>query len=354
MTPEQLKLIKQLAQLGDVTIVKRGTSSVINAISEMDSKAIELILEDNVSYQDTTKTIFLQKLKEVFKDFLKEDNKLIPYEGKCNSDECTNKNKKGIAFVGNKSGRYINFIIEENEDGSVKDIYTCFDFCTNENAVDKNKKQLSFTIYKDENVSFKPSKAYTFLNNKSISAINELKQLNNTEFSKEQIITWIKDYEDIYNSMTWVNMFYKDHSPFYKYYQHIKKIYEFIKIEEEASFALEEFNSVNLNEEIQLLKWMVKFEHLQYDLILLHPNVVSEGSINSGTINLHQDFNIYFKTEILKNCIGLEELFDKYYYEKLNKYNTLSKEDQEKEIPFDEDYEKTSSLKNHLKIRGLI
>ena len=232
---------------------------------------------------------------------------------------------------------YINFIIEENEEGSVKDIYTCSDFCTKENAVDKNKKQLSFTIYKDENVNFKPSKAYTFLNYKSISAINELKQLNNTEFSKEQIITWIKDYEDIYNSMTWVNMFYKDHSPFYKYYHHIKKIYEFIKIEEEASFALEEFSSVNLNEEIKLLKWLVKFEHLQYNLILLHPNIVSEESINSGTINLHQDFKIYFKTEILKNCISLEELFDKYYYEKLNKYNTLSKEVQEKEIPFDDD-----------------
>jgi hypothetical protein len=84
MTPEQLKLIKQLAELGDVTIVKRGKSSLINSISEMNSTALELILEDNVSYQDTTKSIFLQKLKEVFKDFQKEDNKLIPYEGKCN------------------------------------------------------------------------------------------------------------------------------------------------------------------------------------------------------------------------------------------------------------------------------
>ena len=354
MTPEQLKLVQLLAELGDVTIVKRGKSSLIKAISEMNNKVLELILEDDVSYQDTTKSIFLQKLKEVFKDFQKEDNKLIPYEGICNSDECTNKNKKGIAFVGNKSGRYINFIIEENENGYVKDIYRCSDFCTNKRVIDENKRQLSFTVYKDENVSFKPSKAYTFLNNKSISAVNELKQLNNTEFSKERIITWIKDYEDIYNSMTWVNMFYKEHFPFYKYYQHIKKIYEFIKIEEEASFALEEFSSVNLNEEIQLLKWLVKFEHIQYNLILLHPNIVSEGSINSGIINLHPDFNIYFKTEILKNCISLEELFDKYYYEKLNKYNTLSKEEQDNQIPFDDDYEKTSSLKYHLQIRGII
>ena len=77
MTPEQLKLVQQLAELGDVTVVKRGISGLINAISEMDCKAIELILEDNVSYQDTTKSIFLQKLKEVFTDFQKEDINLF-------------------------------------------------------------------------------------------------------------------------------------------------------------------------------------------------------------------------------------------------------------------------------------
>ena len=79
MNSEKLKLLLQLSELGDVTIVKRGVASLVKAISEMDCKAIELILEDNVSYQDTTKSIFLQKLKVVFKDFQKEDNKLIPY-----------------------------------------------------------------------------------------------------------------------------------------------------------------------------------------------------------------------------------------------------------------------------------
>ncbi|MFV8369492.1 hypothetical protein [Flavobacterium sp. LB2R40] len=49
MTPEQLKLIQQLAELGDVTYVKRGVTSLVNAISEMNSKALELILEDEVS-----------------------------------------------------------------------------------------------------------------------------------------------------------------------------------------------------------------------------------------------------------------------------------------------------------------
>jgi hypothetical protein len=354
MTPEQLKLIKQLAQLGDVTIVKRGTSSLINAISEMDSKALELFLEDNVSYQDTTKTIFLQKLKEVFKDFQKEDNKLIPYEGICNSDKCTNKNKRGIAFAGNKSGRYINFIIEENEDGSVKDIYTCSVFCTNENVINENKSKLNITVYNDEKVNFTPSSSYNYLKNKSITALNEIKQLNDCEISKEQIITWIKSYEELYNSMNWINNFYKHHYSFYWLYYHINEIYKFLIIENEAKIAIDEFKYINLDNEIDLLKWLVKYEHLYYELILLCANIVTEESLQTGNSLLHQDYTVYFKTNILQNCIDLQELIDKYYYEKLNKYNTLSQEEQENQIPFDDDYEHTSSLKYHLEKRGII
>ena len=40
MTPEQLKLVQQLAEVGDVTVVKRGIWGLINDISEMDWKAI--------------------------------------------------------------------------------------------------------------------------------------------------------------------------------------------------------------------------------------------------------------------------------------------------------------------------
>lgn len=354
MTPEQLKLIQQLSELGDVTIVKRGTSSLIKAISEMNSKALELILEDDVSYQDTTKSIFLQKLKTLFQDFQKEDNKLIAYQGKCNYKECSNTNKNGFCFMGNKSGRYINFIVEENENGSIKDICTCHDFCPNEKVIDKNKEKMSYFIFFDERVDFVLSPDYIYSNNKSISAIKELKQFNDAEISKEDIISWVKNYEDLYNTMDFADMFYKNLVPFYECYGHILKIYEFLLIEEEASIALQEFASVNVDDEITVLRWLVKFEHLHYKLILLHPNIVSEESMKSGKIILYKDFTIYFKTEMLKNCISLEELFDKYYYEKLNKYNTLSQEEQENQIPFDDNYENTSSLKYHLEKRGII
>lgn len=354
MTPEQLKLIQQLAELGDVTFVKGGVRSLVNAISEMDSKAIELILEDNISYQDTTKTIFLKKLDEVFKEFKKEDKKLIAYKGKCNSNECSNKNKNGISFIGNKSGRYINFIIEENEDGTVKDIYNCSVFCTNENVIHENKRKLDITVYKDEKVNFTPSSTYNYLKNKAISALNEINQFNDCEISKEKIITWIKDYEELYNSLNWTNNFYKYHYSFYWLYDHINEIYNFLMIENEAKMAIDEFKSINLNNEIDLLKWLVKFEHLYYELIVLHANIVTEESLQTGKSLLHKDYTVYFKTTILQNCIDLQELIDKHYYEKLKKYNTLSQEEQENQTPFDDNYEDTSSLKYHLKKRGII
>ena len=151
MNSEQQKIIQQLAELGDVTFVKRGVTSLVNAISEMDSKSLELILEDNVSYQDTTKTIFLKKLEDVFKEFKKEDKKLIAYQGKCNSSECSNKIKIGFSFVGNKSGRYINFIIEENEDGSLKDIYSCSVFCTAEKINILKKDYINIELLNKKN-----------------------------------------------------------------------------------------------------------------------------------------------------------------------------------------------------------
>ena len=45
-------------------------------------------------------------------------------------------------------------IIEENEDNSVKDIYTCYDFCTEKYVIDENKMKFEITVYKDEKVDF--------------------------------------------------------------------------------------------------------------------------------------------------------------------------------------------------------
>lgn len=354
MTPEQQKLIKLLAEIGDVTIIKRSVETLIEAISQMDSDALELILEDNVSYQDTTKTIFLKKLKEVFVNFQKTDDKLIPNKGKCNSEECPNKNKNGVAFIGNKSGSYLNLIIEQDDKNAVTDIYHCYDFCIKDKEIDEYKRQYKISVFNDEKIKFNPSSEYTYLNNKSLKALNQLNQLNDQEIYLDEFISWLEEFRDLFNSMDWLNQFYKNQKSFYDCYKHMNLIHEFLIIEDEAKFAIKKYNSINHEIELQLLKWLVRFEDLNFSLIQLYPDVVSKESIKTGKIYLYKEFTVYIKIDKLKNCIDLQEIISKLYYDKLRKYTTQTAEEQENQIPFDDDYEMMSSLKYHLKKRGII
>jgi len=353
MNKEKLRLLKEVFQLEDGTCVKVNKDGLVYAISKMDINALELILEDNVSYHETTKTVFLQKLGEVFQDFKKQDNHLIPYEGKCNSNECPNKNKSGVAFVGNNSGNYINLIIEINENDRINDIYDCYGFCTDINIINEDRKQLSIRVFNDEKTDFTPSATYTVLNNKSVRAINELKRFNNIEISKEEIISWVGDYENSFKAMSGFNLFYKNQSIFHYCYSHVSKVCDFLLLNDTASVALQEFKLVDLTDEIQLLRWLVKYENLHDDFIFLHPDIVPEEALKSRRVNLYDDFNIYFKTDLLQNCIDVEVCFDRYYYEKLNKYKTYSKEEEENKTPFDDDSNDFTSLKHQLEQRGI-
>lgn len=354
MDANQKKLLEQLAQLCDIIYIKNTKEALIKAISEMDVATLKLILEDDVSYQDTTKTIFLQKLEDIFIDFKSADAHLIHHDGQCNSEECSNKNKKGCVFVGNQSGRYINFIIEQEDNGRIKDIYNCSSFCTDNNVIEEYKREISLSVYADEKVGFKPSLLYSKLNTSCITAVNELKQYTNTEIPKEEIIAWIKRYEALFDSFRLPPIFYKEHSFFYNCYRKIFDIYEYINLEEEAANAIKEFKETDAANELQLLKWLVKNEPLSRQFILLYGSNLTEESEITGREKLTKNLDVYFKTEILKNGIEFHKLFDQYYYEKLNKYNTFSKEEQEALIPFDDNYDEVSTLKYHLEKRKII
>jgi hypothetical protein len=354
MEPEKIKLTKLLEEIGDVSFIKTDKQSIIDAISIMDIAALELILEEDLSYHDTTKSIFLQKLNDVFIEFKNEDTRLFPYGGICNSTECFNTNKKGVAFIGNISGRYLNLILEQNEDGSVYDIYDCSSFCTNEKIIDENKFELSIKVFEDEKTNFLGTFKYQDLNNNSIEAINELKIRSDSEITKEEIFQWILKYEEVYTAMNWKYMTYKNQNLFHNYYYQIRTISEFLKLENESFVAVTKFKKIDLNQEIVLLKWLTEFEHLYFKLYLLIFDLVTEESLQSGRLNLHKDFTTYFKLELLKNCLELERILETHYNEKLEMYTTQSKEDQENQISFDEDYETMSSLKYHLEKRGIL
>lgn len=105
--------------------IKTQVEAVRYFFQKLDSDMINLILNENNTYQDFPKSVFIEKLKLVFEKFIQsEDTFLDFYQGKCK--ECY-KGLEGCLFVGNKSKNYIP-IIFLLEAGQIKDMFECSDF----------------------------------------------------------------------------------------------------------------------------------------------------------------------------------------------------------------------------------
>lgn len=97
---------------------------------------LDSILEEDRTYQDMNKSVFILKLG-VALDKFKEmgDTYLYCYEGHCNSESCHYK-CMGFSFIGNKSGNFMDLIINV-KDGIVQDIYECLEFKISAHKADK-------------------------------------------------------------------------------------------------------------------------------------------------------------------------------------------------------------------------
>lgn len=140
MDSEQKKLLQQLAQIGDVVLISDGNKiqldknakiplltqadAILYFLQRLDIDMDSSILEDNRTYQNFAKPLFIKKLEDAFDKFIEKGNSYLnKYEGFCNAESCNFK-CKGFSFVGNKSSHYFNLIIEI-KDGVVLDIYEC-------------------------------------------------------------------------------------------------------------------------------------------------------------------------------------------------------------------------------------
>ena len=97
------------------------------------------ILEDNRTYQDFEKSLFVHKLGNAFDEFIKAgDTFLKCHRGFCNSKLCNYK-CNGFSFTGNFSGNYLDMIIEI-KDGIVQDMYECSEFKIQAKGIKKNDR----------------------------------------------------------------------------------------------------------------------------------------------------------------------------------------------------------------------
>ena len=97
-------------------------SKIINAIKTFDIDALDLLLDDDKSYMDVTKSLFLTTLERRFES-AKEDGCTAfddVFFGVC--AEC-DKGEEAMTFLSN-SGYYLDIFMEE-ENNSINDIRVC-------------------------------------------------------------------------------------------------------------------------------------------------------------------------------------------------------------------------------------
>lgn len=103
---------------------------VLEAISSLDIKWLEYLLDDSTMYSDFPKWVFIKKLKWVFDDFRENENLYLKYySGKCTmiKDKVKASTRQGFRFIGNESKDHIDLLFET--DGEyVQDIVDSLSF----------------------------------------------------------------------------------------------------------------------------------------------------------------------------------------------------------------------------------
>ena len=147
--------------------------------------------------------------------------------------------------------------------------------------------------------------------------------------------------------------FYSDFYKFYSLYYDINQLTEFLQTSDLSKEALEKYQENEINEEIQLIKWLSKYENtgLNLALFLYKKNDCEYPE----KFDYYQVGEIKIKAFDYVNIAKFKFIFEDHYWKMLDKYSIFSEE--EKTRYSNEDGEMSyniSSLTYHLESRGII
>ena len=107
--------------------LKTQLDAVVYFIQKLDIDMVNEILDDELTYQDFEKAMFIHKLGVAFDEFKSVGNESLEVSyGMCDSIKCS-YGCPGYQFVGNHSPFFFELIFIHKE-GQIQDIYECVDF----------------------------------------------------------------------------------------------------------------------------------------------------------------------------------------------------------------------------------
>jgi hypothetical protein len=308
------QLLKEIFQLEELKVIKANKKRFVKAVCNMDIEALQNILENNITYQGTSKAIFLQKLKQIFIEFKEIDTRLLAYQSKCCSNECVNLNNKGVCFVGDNSGRHLNLIIEANKNDFITNIYNCHAFCTKEN-VDKTSGALNITIFYDERVEVEhiPITRYNYAKIKYVSGENQPTKELMPLINKEKVAEWLITYKSVFETSEYPFSLFENRIEFMNVYNGFKELFELLELEALAAGAIKDFEKVELNEKEQLLKWLEQYKTLYINLEKGYKLEKFRDAYLDNTKLLSKYIDNFLSISVLKNVIHITALYKIHY-----------------------------------------
>jgi len=127
--------------------LKTQLDAVVYFFTKMDSEMISSLLDDQLTYQDYSKHLFVRKLGDLFFEFSQlGDFLLLVEKGECYGCSC---GLSGYSFIGNKSRSFVDIVFMSDEKGNITDIYECGEFFNKRSKYRKKNK-----LYLDKYVDF--------------------------------------------------------------------------------------------------------------------------------------------------------------------------------------------------------
>lgn len=180
---------------------------IIESFEKMDSEMLDILLDDDKTYQGATKKVFLEELNVAFSKLKQRgDTLLIAHKGFCDSFECSYSGSKGYSFVGNKSKNHIDLIFEESNN-EVKDICHCGIFKLNDKRI-KIGGLIDIDVRYDEESGIDSNVDSLIIYQKYDIANEELMQYQNTIIDRSIYIPWLEKHAELYKSFDDPIMFF--------------------------------------------------------------------------------------------------------------------------------------------------
>jgi len=234
--------------------------TILYCFSILDLDKLQFYLKEEYTYQDTTKEIFLNKIKDIFEAHKNSgDTALLIYEGVCGHEKCGNCGKSGYRFIGNKSRNYFDLLYIITDD-DIKDIFQCREFQTHLDSGEL-KNDAFIHIDLDDEVTFNKTPEYWAKVYSATAAYSEMITTPPRQIDFEELSYWVDKHSVSDASIGNYNIFKPGMkwSPFSKLYADLKETRLYI------SNHLNEFRQANylitqIETEQNLIDWVLKYE----------------------------------------------------------------------------------------------